>query len=409
MATEAPLPMLIEPRTIHPPPYDLLFKDEIKFFHPGYEEPSIQFLSLARVDCDNSNSTPVFGVYYKTALIACQIIANNRFNAGRLALDRAGLQRVSISLDGILTENKYFFIIDEDEKYPIVPSFRDWKFPHDDVPTLWPPNLTISPVTSPSCCITNVSYAVDGAHIVPREEAAWYTSNAMAGYGGGIDNEANILRMRKDLHNCFDNRWFAIVPKTTLNGAQYVTHILPKKAAEIWPTYHNVGIQLLPTESRPYLFARFAWAILLQVKAWITIGIPRNVIRVQVDKEKGTFEYKMESIAGPQLQFLYGGGGSKAATPMKRKYQDIQEEFEDNFSGELSSGSDLDIGADDYWNMETEESGQRRSVNRRQESSDDTIPDATLRLPEDIQKELERAAADLIAAQDAQELSELSE
>jgi hypothetical protein len=50
-------------------------------------------------------------VHYQTALVACQIIANNAFTAGRLTLDQAGQQLVDLPLDGILTENTYYFFI----------------------------------------------------------------------------------------------------------------------------------------------------------------------------------------------------------------------------------------------------------------------------------------------------------
>jgi HNH endonuclease len=58
-----------------------------------------------------------------------------------------------------------------------------------------------------------------------------------------IDDPANILPLKVDLHRCFDKRWFAIVPKSmeipAPDSSQYVTHILLKEAAELWPIYHN--------------------------------------------------------------------------------------------------------------------------------------------------------------------------
>jgi HNH endonuclease len=89
-----------------------------------------------------------------------------------------------------------------------------------------------------------------------------------------IDEPANILPLKVDLHRCFDKRWFAIIPKSIGISApyspQYVTHILLQGAAELWPTYHNTLVQYLHENAHCYLFARFAWAILLQVKPFIS-------------------------------------------------------------------------------------------------------------------------------------------
>jgi hypothetical protein len=86
---------------------------------------------------------------------------------------------------------------------------------------------------------------------------------------------ANRVPLRPDMHGSFDKRWFAIVPKATVTEGggqtfQYVTHILSDCAAELWPEYHNTLVQYIDQRSRPYLLARFAWAILLNVKPFVT-------------------------------------------------------------------------------------------------------------------------------------------
>lgn len=42
-----------------------------------------------------------------------------------------------------------------------------------------------------------------------------------------------------------------------------MTHILSRKAAGLWPDCHNIIPRSLNEETRPYLFADFAWTILL--------------------------------------------------------------------------------------------------------------------------------------------------
>lgn len=156
--------------------------------------------------------------------------------------------------------------------------------------------------------MTNVSYAVDRVHLIPQEEAAWYNYNGMGIYGFDIDCDNNLLCLGKSLRKCFDDGWFAIVPKLTQNGIQCVTHILSHNGTELWPTYQNSIVQGLSVVSMPHLFARFAWAVFHRVKPFVIQGIPLRVIRVHVDWDEGIIEYKQELMTGTQLQRLYGDG-----------------------------------------------------------------------------------------------------
>ena len=62
-------------------------REATRFLHPGYSI-SNTLLSFPRVDRVEGSAT--FGVHYGTALLACQIIAGNAFDNGRLTLDEAG-------------------------------------------------------------------------------------------------------------------------------------------------------------------------------------------------------------------------------------------------------------------------------------------------------------------------------
>jgi len=89
-----------------------------------------------------------------------------------------------------------------------------------------------------------------------------------------IDDFANLLGLRADLHTIFDARKFAIVPR----NARLATYILADGAADYWPAYHNVLVQHVHIRSAAHLFARFAWAVLLKVKPFICQGPRRDVI-----------------------------------------------------------------------------------------------------------------------------------
>lgn len=224
----------------------------------------------------------------------------------------------------------------------------------------------------------------------------------MSVYGGDINDPANILPVRKDLHKCFDDRWFAIVPKMTSDGTQFVTHILSKDAAELWPTHHNIIIQ--HPSNRNYFFARFAWAIFQQVKLFIIRGGKREIIRLQLDTDTGAINYKQESMSGPQLQNLFGGGGSRSATPMKRRLGTVSEELEGNFSEGSWRDDNVDMDADEFWEENISEDEPGKSAKRRQQSSSDTIVDTTW--PEDLYGKAGSSATETDAFQDVRETIE---
>ncbi len=282
--------------------------------------------------------------------------------------------------------------------YPIVPSFQDWQFPHDRIPDFWPPAAAASSTTT--CGITNTNFAIDGAHIIPQKERAWYENNNMSRYGAGlsdIDNQENILPLRKDIHHCFDNRWFVIVPKiarvetgSATPFIQYVTHIISRDAAGLWPLYHNTLVESLYNSPSAYLFARFAWAILFRVKLFVIKGCPRHVIRIHNDEE-GKIEYKAEHCTGKMLSSEYGGGGSQAATPKKRRSGlGSTANEEENLIESSSEDSDISMDeTDGLW--DTMDDWKGRGRNRRQESSDETVPDTKVHLALDVEADLREA------------------
>lgn len=91
-----------------PPPVDALAAPDISFCHPGYEGASNLLLRFPRVDTEDNQE---FGIHHKTALVACEIVAGNRFDEGYLSLHRAG-QPIQTPIDGVLTQGRYYFIID---------------------------------------------------------------------------------------------------------------------------------------------------------------------------------------------------------------------------------------------------------------------------------------------------------
>ena len=174
--------------------------------------------------------------------------------------------------------------------YPVVPTFAEWVFPNGKLPGAWgtmakrrsPGVASTSDTTrsrDQSCRMTEAVEETDIAHIVPLAEESWFTKNDMVRYGNkhaslrpGINDDANTMLLRADLHRSFDRRRFIFLPKKP--GA-IVTHVLESESLR--DIYHNV--QLNTTYIAPeYFFARFAWTILPLLKPFLARGQPRLLL-----------------------------------------------------------------------------------------------------------------------------------
>jgi hypothetical protein len=242
------------------------------------------------------------------------------------------------------------------------------------------------------CGISGFSVPVEGAHLIPKREQPWYNRNGMIRYGftpglTDVNNVRNILCLRADLHSLFDSRMFAIVPK----NSKFATHILSKNmAADYWPTYHNVPVRHLHDEPAPFLFARFAWAILLNVTAFVLMGLNRSVIQVQLDNE-GRRSYLVEILNGDKLISKYGGGGSQNATPLGKRGRSGHDS--------VVESDDSDSMDDDFWDGNDIWDDKRETWRRRQQnSSEETALEETDKpiLTEREEADLVEAAAQIV-------------
>lgn len=104
----------------------------IEFLHPGFNMPTSSLLRFERVDLAPGGQ---MGVHFGTAHAACAIVAANAFN-GFLALDRE-----AASASSRIRTPSYFFFAGPDAAtaadYAVVPTFRDWRFPHGQMPAAW--------------------------------------------------------------------------------------------------------------------------------------------------------------------------------------------------------------------------------------------------------------------------------
>ena len=100
----APLALPISPQLIY-------------FLHPGYPTHEGALLCLPGVDVNH-------GVHHRTALYACAMVANNRWD-GFFTLDRDGAELVaSTDMDQSLTVQQYYFQVPSPSHGELIASDR---------------------------------------------------------------------------------------------------------------------------------------------------------------------------------------------------------------------------------------------------------------------------------------------
>ncbi|KAL1615661.1 hypothetical protein SLS56_011743 [Neofusicoccum ribis] len=206
--------------------------------HPGY--PPAHNILLALPGADG----PAGGLHHETARIACAVVAANRWD-GFLAADAAGAS-LDAGPDDILAAREYYFHVPGLPRYPVVPSFREWRFPHDGLPAAW--------------------------------QAA---ANAMGSLYAAIDGARNAMLLRADLHLAFDQMQFVFLPKPLSPGepgCPFVVHLLDPLAHELRRLYHNVPLQAPLGVAPEYLFARFAWAVFPLLEEFLRHPVDRKLL-----------------------------------------------------------------------------------------------------------------------------------
>ena len=335
------------------------------------------------------------GLHHRTAWTAGAIIANNAFDRAYLTYDQAGRNRVDavVPLDGVLPPGDYWLHLQREEMvpsqsesssissphmqtspakltlepYPIVPSFGDWRFPHGRLPSEWksvyeapsreasgansPSTLsaTVAPSprptsAEPSCCVSGSHSAVEYCRLIPRPDPwkEWFNSNAMSQYAldpwCGIQDIANLVPMRSDIHFLFDSNRFTVAPKPSTPGCYALAiHVLNDGIDELVPLYHNVAIQpsSAPLFGREFLFARFALSIFPLVMSFVDSPAPRYlaISNLEDHSEPSKFAW----MNGPQFALHLDRRG-ESRTGSKRTFsqmspdQQVEAEYDDCYS-----------------------------------------------------------------------------
>lgn len=262
--------------------------------HPHYPDQNNVLIRLYAPD------HPEGGLQYDFVMVVCGIVTGNRWD-GWLTESKNG-PRVEKEPDEILEKGNYFFHLRPSNTglpYPIVPSFREWNFPHDNLPErwklfeydsspskIWKDREVALLVRDHSCRICGYREGTKVADICPKEESDWYIRNQMDRYhcnmfSSGLDDAANAALLREDLHLAFNNRSLVFIPKCDADKGDgkvhFVTHVF-EASEEFEKLYHNHILHKL-TDVRPeYLFARLAWTIFPLLNIFLRSGLAPHLI-----------------------------------------------------------------------------------------------------------------------------------
>ena len=268
--------------------------------HPHYCAPTNVLLHLLAPDGADG------GLDYGFAHIACGILAGNRWDGFFTAADGSRLQLMS---GDIMPVGMYYFNINgssTENPYPVVPSFKDWQFPHNAFPPwkdcLPPPVPDAGRTYAPSsfafavacknetCRLSGFIEGCEAAHLCPESESDWFNLNNLSRYNikpslppsRVLSDTANAVLLRQDIHMLFDANMFVFLPKVGTDAARnssIVTHLLvPSK--ELGILYHNAKIKPILNVHPAFLLARFAWAILRLSSFFRAPGLRRKILTV---------------------------------------------------------------------------------------------------------------------------------
>ena len=176
------------------------------------------------------------------------------------------------------------------------------------------------------CRLTGFEEAADVAHLIPAKEEDWFDRNAMSQYNcdatlqSSINDVANCMLLRADVHRLFDRFKFVFIPKPSTFDADdvpvsshLVCHMLGS-SPELSALYHNVAVRPTPGLAVEYLLAAFARAIFPLLGSFLRCKRPRRLMVICDD------EYIIKDCSGEECasMALATGSRSRSISPRKR-------------------------------------------------------------------------------------------
>ena len=243
----------------------------------------------------------------------------------------------------------------EPYKYPVCPSFTNWRFPHDSFPNHWSSQTTsratlasrpptafsekIMLATNGICIMTGYTTSVQACHLCPRSQADWFRDNRMQTYNDVeynriehvVDDIANGITLREDLHLYFDLGGFVLMPKS---DSGYTLHCL-QPSNDILPMFHNHKTHPITNVRAEFLYTRLAYAILPKVAFFLSSPRhPKSIIRVKADS---SFETEIVDISAKEF-----AKQSQSQNPSRKERSRVDSSLADDHSWAQELSPDLD-------------------------------------------------------------------
>lgn len=353
----------------------------VTILHPGYTSKN-RLLELLALDMMGENGQSGAGIHHGTALLICGIIAGNVWD-GWFTVGRTGARVDMSREGVLTGQEYYFHVpqpeigIGNSEgnnavasvsigagtgaavarqgqerppyQYPIVPSFQHWQFPHDNMPPDWPRtnqdeqqessyilDMAVPSVSSTSqavrdrdgtCRLSGYGDQMERAHLCPRIEVDWFMQQDMDMYNksrtltgdNAVDDMANAMALRSDIHQSFDARRFVFVRKSDT----WVAHFLADTRT-LGHVYHNTQLDLPVAIHPAFVLARLAWAVFPLISNFLLRGDMRLVTikqqqQQQLQKQQPQSDYKTQFMNKPDLHSLISPPSrNRSQSPKKR-------------------------------------------------------------------------------------------
>ncbi|TIA35912.1 hypothetical protein D6C78_05798 [Aureobasidium pullulans] len=258
----------------------------------------------------------------------------------------------------------------DEYRYPVVPSFKHWRFPHSCLPPSWPQSpsegtdgamamqaVSISSASQAvrdrdgSCRLSGFGDQIERAHLCPRSEVEWFLDQDMDRYNDSrslmgnnvIDDLSNSLALRVDIHQSFDARNFVFVPKQD----RWVAHFIANTRT-LGATYHNTIVDLDSAVHPCFLLSRLAWAVLPMVANFLLRGHVRRVTIKQpqaTSSTSTTSAYRTQDMTKHDLLAILNPPRARSQSPKKRDRPTELDNDNDGENGDdAENDSDMDTG-----------------------------------------------------------------
>ncbi|KAH6982345.1 hypothetical protein BKA56DRAFT_643927 [Ilyonectria sp. MPI-CAGE-AT-0026] len=271
----------------------------IKRPRPAVEHPDYNDNFLLKLPAFDSG-----GIHHDTARIACAILAACRWD-GFLSSTR-NRTPLSAGPDEVLPPGRYYFCIEGEDQYPVVPNFDQFT-----------------------------------AHIIPSGQSDWWQRNRMSIlYTGNIEqcldrSAKNTILLRRDLHKMWDDNKFAIVPK----AGKWAVHVLwHSPIVEIQERSHNLELQPLADVSRHFFLCRFAMAVFSK-SVFLTQKVTR---KLAVVGDNGSNHVRVQNMAVDEYQqfcMTPTRASDRSQGPKTRQRSAARDLVDDGYTTEESEGT----------------------------------------------------------------------